>query len=145
MGTFVWWFVREAEGQVRPLSVKKADEFLDGKLAIPSPDLLVRLVLVAGPTEDRRALGVRTIEMTKHEVDARGIHDRWPRMVQAMEHMSALHDLGSAPAVRSGNVIPAEEKFQMARYRAKANWKATPADWAALRSAINKKAGHEIL
>lgn len=145
MGTFVWWFVREADGQVRSLSARKADEFLDGKLAIPSADNVVRLVLVAGPTEDRRALGVRTIELTKHEVDGRGIHDRWPRMVQAMEHMSALYDLAGDPPVRAENVVPAEEKFQMARYRAKARWKPTPADWAALKAAINTKAKHRIL
>lgn len=87
MGTFLWWFVREAEGQIRPLSVRKAD---DGKLAIPSADNVVRLALVAGPTEDRRALAVRTLELTKHEVDARGIHDRWPSMRQAMEYAFAL-------------------------------------------------------
>lgn len=145
MGTFVWWFLREADGEVKSLSMRKAEEFLDGKLAIPSRDSKVRLVLVAGPTEDRHALGVRTLEFTKHMVDARGIHDRWPSMVQAMEHLSKFNLLAGEPPERGDNVIPAEQKFQMARYKAKARWKPTPADWAALKTAINSKAKHRIV
>ncbi len=144
MGTFVWWFLREAEGQFSPLSVKKADEFLDGKLALPSPDGVVRLALVVGPTEDRRALAVRTLQLTKHTVDARGLHDRWPSMREAMEHMNVLAEL-SEPQDSGHNVIPAEKKFQMARYRAKAYWKPTPADTAALKAAINRKARRVIV
>jgi hypothetical protein len=145
MGTFVWWFVREADGEVKSLSMRKADEFLDGKLAIPSRDNEVRLVLVAGPTEDRRALGVQTLQFTKHPVDARGIHDRWPSMVQAMEHLGAFNLLAGEPPDRGENVIPAEQKFQTARYMAKARSKPTPADWAALKTAINSKAKHRIV
>ncbi|MBI5068687.1 MAG: hypothetical protein HZB56_10645 [Deltaproteobacteria bacterium] len=144
MGTFVWWFLREAEGQISPLSVRKADEFLHGKLAIPSADGVVRLALVMGPTEDRRALAVRTLELTKYKVDARGFHDSWPAMVEAMEHMSVLDGLAEQPD-RGHNVIPAEKKFQMARYRAKAYWKPTPADTAALKAAINTKAKCRIV
>ncbi len=144
MGTFVWWFLREAEGQISPLSVRKANEFLDGKLAIPSADGVVRLALVAGPTEERRALAVRTLQLTKHKVDSRGLHDRWPSMREAMEHMSVL-DRPSELSDRGRNVIAAEVKFQVARYRAKAYWKATPADWTALKAAINAKAKQNIV
>ncbi len=124
--------------------MKKADEFLDGKLALPRADGVVQLALVVGQTEGRRALAVRTLELTKHNVNARGFHDHWPSMRAVAEHMSAL-ELLSEPPDRGDNVIAAERKFQMARYRAKGSWKPTPADRAVLKAAINAKAKHEII
>lgn len=38
-------------------------------------DGFVRVALVAGETEDRRAVSVRTLELTKRPVDGNGAHD----------------------------------------------------------------------
>ncbi len=74
MGTFIWWFVREAEGQFSPLSQKKLNDFYDGQFRLKASDGFVRVVLVAGETEARGALSVRTSPRGVHRARAAAGH-----------------------------------------------------------------------
>jgi hypothetical protein len=142
MGTFVWCFVRRAEGEFAPLSQMKFDDFFRAKLGIKAADGFVRTVLVAGPTEDRRALGVRTIEFTKWPVDEHGFHGD-ASLVGAVRYMSRLYELETE--AREAGVLSASARIEKKRYLERSRWIPTQRDSRALRDVINRKAKREIV
>lgn len=143
MGTFVWWFVRRAEGEFARLSQKKFDDFFHGRLRIQAEDGFVRIVLVAGSMEYRRALQVRTLEFTKWPVDESGFHDGNASLLGTTRYMSQLHELENR--AREAGVLSASARIEKKRYRERSRWNPTPRDSRALREAINRKAKREIV
>jgi hypothetical protein len=143
MGTFVWWFVREAEGQFSPLTQKKLNDFYDGQYRIKASDGFVRVVLVAGETEDRRALSVRTLEFTKWPVDENGAHDGRESLMDAGRYVSRVMD--HEHQARQAGVLSASARIEKKQYLERTRWKPTLRDSRALREAINRKAKREII
>lgn len=143
MGTFVWWFIRSSEGEFASISHRKFDDFFRGALAVPAHDGFVRVVLVAGETEDRRAIGVRTFEFTKWRVDDRGLHDGDEALADAGRYMSRLHEHESS--AREAGVLSATARIEKKRYLERSRWNPTERDAEALRAAINRRAKGEIV
>lgn len=126
-----------------PISQKKFDNFLHGRLGIRAKDGFVRAVLVAGETRDRRPLGVRTLEFTKWWVNETGIHNADQPLLDAARYMSQLHEYESR--AREAGVLSASAQIEKKRYLDRTRWNPTQHDSDGLRDAINRKSKREII
>ncbi len=144
MGIGIWTFLRQRQGELRPVSMRALDGFVSGSGRLPvEDDGFVRYAQVIVSLENRRAIEVVRVGFYQHRALKNGTLDR--------EHFQKLMAIGSEAATggilasRTLGVVDAGHRFAKRRLDHMQNWKPTKAEHAKLRELVNAKAGREIM
>jgi hypothetical protein len=145
MGVSVWCFLRAGSGELRPLAQRALDDFISGVGRLP-PDAegLVRFAEVVVMLDHRHAVEVLRKGFFQHHALRDGSLDQR----RFKEYLAVIPEaaLGGLRLPKpTPAVIPAEHTFAKRRLENLSHWKPTPADHAALRELVNRKAGRELL
>jgi hypothetical protein len=134
----LWFFQRTAPGHIRKIPLPSMQRFLAGELSLPHDgDGYVRCIGMAVEVRNRKPSAVRTIWFSKIRVrsDGRIDAEHRPRILRE----ARLRDGGT------GSVVHAAHRFAERRLAHLAEWQPEESDIKALRSAVNVRAGKEMM
>ena len=144
MGLGIWYFLRPALGELRPVSRAHLDRFFRGEAMLPSHEGLARYVEVVVRVEDHKAVEVVRYGGFQYRVDADGTLDA--------QHLGEVMALASEAALGSvlptdlvPGVVAAEHRFARRRLEHVSRWRLSDAEVALLRGLVNRKARSTIM
>jgi len=134
----LWFFQRTAPGNIRRIPLPSMQRFLAGERALAHDgDGYVRCIGMAVEVRNRKPSAVRRVWFSKIRVggDGRVDPEHRPRV---------LREVGSRHHGR-GSVVHAAHRFAERRLAHLAEWRPEESDLQALRSAVNGRAGKEMI
>jgi hypothetical protein len=134
----LWFFQRTAPGDIRRIPLPAMQRFLAGERTLPHDgDGYVRCIGMAVELRNRKPNAVRRVWFSKIRVqgDGRVDPDHRPRVLR--EVAAKKHD--------HGPVVHASHRFAERRLAHLAEWHPEEADVQALRTAVNGRAGKEMI
>jgi hypothetical protein len=143
MGLGVWYFLRLAPGELRPVARATLDRFFLREATLPNHEGMARYVDVVVGVEDRKAVEVVRYGGFQYRVDAHGTLD-----AQQLGEVMALASeavLGSVlPTDLVPGVVAGEHRYAERRLEHVSRWRLSDAEPALLRALVNRKAGSTI-
>lgn len=137
----LWFFQRTAPGELRRISNPSMQRFLVGERALEHDgDGFVRCIGMSLELQKRKPATVAQVWFSKIRVKPDGKVDP--------HHRHETTKLARTDAQRSANapsVVAAAHRFAMRRLSHLREWRPEERDLAALRAAVNTKAGKEML
>jgi len=134
----LWFFQRTAPGRIRRIPLPAMQRFLAGERTLPQDgDGYVRCIGMAVELRNRKPSAVRRVWFSKIRVQGDGLVDPDHRTRVLREASAAKHGHGS--------VVHASHRFAERRLAHLAEWRPEEADVQALRSAVNGRAGKEMI
>lgn len=134
----LWFFQRTAPGHIRRIPLPSMRRFLAGERALPHDgDGYVRCIGMAVELRNRKPSAVRTIWFSKIRVRSDGRVDP--------EHRPRILREARVRHRGTGTVVHAAHLFAERRLAHLAEWRPEESDIKALRSAVNIRAGKEMM
>jgi uncharacterized protein YeaO (DUF488 family) len=134
----LWFFQRTAPGDLRRIPLPSMQRFLAGERGLPHDgDGYVRCIGMAVELRNRKPCAVRRVWFSKIRVggDGRVDPEHRPRVMRE----AGTHRNGH------GSVVQAAHRFAERRLAHLAEWRPEESDLQALRSAVNGRAGKEMI
>jgi hypothetical protein len=144
MALALWYFVRPAPGELRPIARAQVDRFFSGNGALPNDEGLVRYIEVIVRLEDRAAVEVVQFGGSQYRVHADGTLDR-QHLGEVMALAGEVVLGGVLPSEPVPSVVAAEHRFARRRLEHVSRWTPSDGELALLRALVNRKAGRTIM
>ncbi|MBI5486446.1 MAG: hypothetical protein HY905_03855 [Deltaproteobacteria bacterium] len=146
MGFTIWFFIRHAEADIRPVALQAMEDFFHGRRAFPEASTrgYLEFAEVQVGLSGRRATQVYRVGYFKYKVDSRGMvdPDEQHRRMRLASEMAAGR---LPPPFGSPDILDARDKFAARAYDHMGRWRPAEGDVAALRDAVNRRARRELL
>ena len=134
----LWFFQRTAPGDIRRIPLPSMQRFLAGERALRHDgDGYVRCIGMALELRNRKPTAIRRVWFSKIRVQSDGRVDP--------EHRRRVLREASSPKHGHGSVVHASHRFAERRLAHLAEWRPEEADVQALRTAVNGRAGKEMI
>jgi len=134
----LWFFQRTAPGALRRIPLPSMQRFLAGERPLPHDgDGYVRCIGMAVELRNRKPCAVRRVWFSKIRVGGDGRVDPEHRARVVREVGTRHHG--------QGPVVQAAHRFAERRLAHLAEWRPEESDLQALRSAVNGRAGKEMI
>ncbi len=143
MGVTVWYFVRSGPGELHPLPRAQVERFFDGA-RIPHDEGVLRYVQVIVRLENRSPVEIGRIGYFQHRVRRNGTLDR-EHLQEVMALVGEAAFGGMVSSEPAPGVVEASHRFAKRRLENVSQWKPSPAELAALRALVNRKAARRLL
>jgi hypothetical protein len=138
----LWFFQRIAPGEIRRISNPSMQRFLVGERALPHDgDGFVRCIGMSLEISRRKLAQVSRVWFSKIRVNEEGKVDPHHRHETAKLARTEAQQLTHAES----SVVVAGHRFALRRLSHLGEWRPEERDLAALRAAVNTKAGKEML
>lgn len=145
MGLSTWFFIRPRPGELRPVALRRIEDFFNGDGQLPADDEgRVQYAEVMVRLEDRRAVEVVRLSYFQCRAQADGTLDRQHYMAMTATALEAASRGIISPQPTPG-VVDAEHRFAQRRFDHLSRWAPSKAEEELLRVLVNRKARRELL
>lgn len=141
----VWYYLRAAPGDLRPLAAADMESFLRARLPLPADeDRHVHYVGLEVTEQEQAVLDLGRVWFGRCRVREDGLLDQRAMLDQANARL-AVHDRLLDGIPTGAGLIDASDVFEARRLLHATRWQPTEIDLRRLQSLVNERAGWNIL
>ena len=145
MGLSTWFFIRPRPGELRPVALRRIEDFFSGGGRLPADDDgRVQYAEVMVRLEQRRAVEVVRVSYFQCRAQADGTLDRQHYMAMTATALEAASH-GIISSRPPPGVLNAEHRFAQRRFDHLSRWTPSETEVEVLRELVNRKAGRELM